>query len=198
MSMLAIYIDGGYLDNISREEYSTRVDVAKLGEEIRKVVSSKSKDSVDILRIFYYDCLPYQSRVPTLEEAERFSKKRKFFYTIGRIPRVKVREGILKFRGIDKMSGNPIFQQKRVDLQLGLDFALLSGKRAISHAAIVTGDSDLLPAFEVAKTEGILVWLFHGPSKARKDGCPTYAPELWNEADERYEMDAAFFTAVRR
>jgi len=51
MSMLAIFIDGGYLDAISRDEYSTRVDIAKLGEEIRQVVSNKSRDNVDILRM---------------------------------------------------------------------------------------------------------------------------------------------------
>lgn len=198
MSMLAIFIDGGYLDNISRDEYHVRADIAKLGEEIRKVVSNKLRDNIDILRMFYYDCLPYQSRIPTSEEAERFSKKRKYFYSIGRLPRVEVREGRLKFCGIDKQTGKPIFQQKRVDLQLGLDFALLSGKRAIAHAAIVSGDSDLLPAFEIAKEEGILVWLFHGPTKSCKDGCPTYAPELWNKADERHEMDVTFFNAVKR
>lgn len=198
MSMLAIFIDGGYLDSISRDEYSTRVDIAKLGEEIRQVVGSKSRDTVDILRMFYYDCLPYQSRNPTQEEADRFGKKRTFFYSIGRLPRVKVREGTLKFRGIDKFSGEPIFQQKKIDLQLGIDFALLSGKRSIAYAAIVGGDSDLLPAFEIAKEEGILVWLFHGPAKSCKDGCPTYAQELWNEADERHEMDVDFFKRIKR
>lgn len=196
--MLAIFIDAGYLDNISRDEYHVRVDIGKLGEEIRTVVSNKSRDNVDILRMFYYDCLPYQSRIPTTEEAERFSKKRSFFYSIGRLPRVKVREGRLKFRGIDKISGEPIFQQKKIDLQLGLDFALLSGKRSIAHAAIVAGDSDLLPALETAKEEGILVWLFHGPAKSCKDGCSTYASELWNEADERHEMDVTFFNAIKR
>lgn len=198
MSMLAIFIDGGYLDFISRDEYSVRVDIEKLGEAIRQVVSSKLRDNVNILRMFYYDCLPYQSHIPTPEEAERYSKKRSFFYSIGRLSRVTVREGRLKFRGIDKISNEPIFQQKRVDLQLGLDFALLSGKRAIAHAVIVAGDSDLLPAFKIAKDEGILVWLFHGPAKSRKDGSPTYALELWNEADERYEMDAAFFKRIER
>lgn len=196
--MLAIFIDGGYLDFVSRDEYSVRADIAKLGEEIRQVVSDKSRDNVDILRIFYYDCLPYQSRNPTPEEATRYSKKRSFFYSIGQLPRVKVREGRLKFRGIDKISGKPIFQQKKVDLQLGIDFALLSGKRSIAHAAIVAGDSDLLPAFEIAKEEGILVWLFHGPAKSCKDSSPTYALELWNEADERHEMDADFFKHIER
>lgn len=197
MARLAIFVDGGYLDAISRKEYSTPVDIAKLCAEIRQVVDNKSHDNVDLLRLFYYDCLPYQSHSPTPDEAQRFAKKRSFFAKIGRLPRVKVREGRLKYKGLD-IDGKLIFQQKRVDLLLGLDFALLSGKQSITHAAIVTGDSDLLPAFEVAKEEGILVWLFHGPSRSRIDNSPTYASELWDEADERYEMDADFFTRIQR
>ena len=81
---------------------------------------------------------------------------------------------------------------------LGLDFALLSGKRQISHAAVVSGDSDLLPAFHVAKEEGILVWLFHGPRVSKKDGYSTFANELWQEADERFEIDATFMKRVKR
>ena len=34
------------------------------------------------------------------------------------------------FRGLNN-NGRPIFQQKRVDLLLGLDFALLSGKNRL-------------------------------------------------------------------
>ena len=64
-----------------------------------------------------------------------------------------LREGRLMYRGLNQY-GNPIFQQKRVDLLLGLDLALLSGKQQITHAAIVSGDSDLIPAVEVAQQEG--------------------------------------------
>jgi len=103
----------------------------------------------------------------------------------------------LAFKGLD-INKNPIFQQKRVDLLLGLDFALLSGKRQITHAAVIAGDSDLLPAFKVAKEEGILVWLFHGPQVSQKDGYSTYASELWQEADERYEIDLAFMKRNKR
>jgi uncharacterized LabA/DUF88 family protein len=97
----------------------------------------------------------------------------------------------LAYRGNDS-SGNPIFQQKRVDLLLGLDFALLAGKQQISHAAIVTGDSDLIPAVNVAKQEGVSVWLVHGPSRS------SYAQELWDAVDERLELDQAFMDKIQR
>jgi uncharacterized LabA/DUF88 family protein len=197
MYRLAIFVDGGYLDSLATDEFGIRVDQSKLGEEIRRIVAAKTPNSVDLLRTLYYDCLPYQSNPPTTEEKERFSKKRSYFDMLRNLPRFDVREGRLVFRGLDK-SGKQIFQQKRVDLLLGLDFALLSGKRQITHVAVVSGDSDLLPAFKVAKEEGISVWLFHGPRKSKRDGSSTYAYELWQEADERYEIDLDFMKRVQR
>jgi len=197
MYRLAIFVDGGYLDSLATDEFGIRVDQSKLGEEIRRIVAAKTPNSVDLLRTLYYDCLPYQSNPPTTEEKERFGKKRSYFDMLRNLPRFDVREGRLVFRGLDK-TGKQIFQQKRVDLLLGLDFALLSGKRQITHVAVVSGDSDLLPAFKVAKEEGISVWLFHGPRKSKKDGSSTYAYELWQEADERYEIDLDFMKRVQR
>ena len=197
MYRLAIFVDGGYLDSLATDEFGIRIDQSKLGEEIRRIVAAKTPNSVDLLRTLYYDCLPYQSNPPTTEEKGRFSKKRSYFDMLRNLPRFDVREGRLVFRGLDK-SGKQIFQQKRVDLLLGLDFALLSGKRQITHVAVVSGDSDLLPAFKVAKEEGISVWLFHGPRKSKKDGSSTYAYELWQEADERCEIDLAFMKRVQR
>ena len=89
------------------------------------------------------------------------------------------------------MDGHPTFQQKRVDLLLGLDIALLSAKQQITHMALLAGDGDFHPAVKVAKQEGVSFWLFHGPRG-------TYSRELWQEADERIEFDTAFMKAVRR
>lgn len=197
MSRLAIFIDGHYLESLCKDEYSIYIDYSLVSEEIRLIVNSKTPGSVDLLRTHYYDCLPYQSNPATNDEKERFGKKRGFFDFLNRLPRFVVREGRLAFKGLD-IDRNPIFQQKRVDLLLGLDFALLSGKQQITHAAVVAGDSDLLPAFKVAKDEGILVWLFHGPKVSRKDGFPTFASELWQEADERHEIDLAFMKKIQR
>ena len=97
---------------------------------------------------------------------------------------------LIKYRGKDNQ-GKPIYQQKQVDLLLGLDFALLSAKRSITHAAVVTGDSDMVPAFEEAKREGIAVWLFTGQPKS-------HARELWQAADERVDLDQPFLDAIRR
>lgn len=196
MSRLAIFIDGGYLDKIAELEFGMFVDFAKISGEIRSIVAKTAPD-IEILRTFYYHCLPYQSNPPTPTEALRFSKKQGFLNSLSSLPRFEVRTGRLAFKGLDA-HGEPIFQQKRLDLLLGLDLALLSGKRQISHVVILAGDSDLLPAFKVAKDEGLLVWLFHGPRHSRLDGTCTYAQELWDAADERFELDLAFMQRIQK
>ena len=190
MARLAIFIDGGYVNKLAEQHFHRRVDYAAVCREIVAVVEAGTSEPLDLLRAYYYDCLPYQSPVPTETEADRFARKRRFFDALRGIPRFEVREGRLALVGRDS-NGLPRFQQKRTDMLLGLDVALLSAKRQITHAAIVGGDSDFLPAFEVASQEGVAIWLFHGPA-------PDYAQELWLAADERRELDDALMQRVAR
>lgn len=197
MGRLAIFVDGGYIDRIAWDEFGIRPDYGKLATALTAEVHARSVEPVELLRTFYYHCLPYQSATPTAEEAKRFSAAQTFMTALGRLPRFDVRLGRLAPRGFDA-GGAPIFQQKRVDLLLGLDFALLAGKHRISHAALVSGDSDLIPAVETAKQEGVCVWLVHGPPRSRADRTSTYARELWDAADERIELTQAFMEACSR
>ena len=194
MAKLSIFIDGNYLEQVARS-YNVRVDFRKLAPEISRTVASKTLEPLDLLRTYYYDCLPYQSNPPTEAESQRFAGKSSFFQRLRTFDRFEVREGRLAYRGLDSR-GQPIFQQKRTDLLLGLDFAMMSAKRQISHAAVVAGDSDFLPAFKAAKQEGVSVWLFHGPGRSTgRDS--SYADELWQAADERYELTAQFLERIK-
>ena len=198
MARLAIFIDGGYLDALAMKEFGgIRIDYARLAEEITRVAGEKTPEPLDLFRTYYYNCLPYQSNPPTPDESFRFGAARSFHEALGRLPRFEVREGRLAFRGTDA-EGAPIFQQKRIDLLLGIDFALLCGKHQISHAALVAGDSDLLPAVIVAKLEAVTIWLFHGPRRSPTDDKPTYHFELWQAADERFEITKQFLKSVKR
>ncbi len=189
MSRLAIFIDGGYMDKLAARESAIRVDFAKFANRITSVIASSTQNPLDLMRTYYYHCLPYQSNPPTESERLRFSQRRAFFNALNRLEYFEVRVGRLAFRGYNDR-GRPIFQQKRTDLMLGLDFALLSSKRLITHAALVAGDSDFIPAVQAAKQEGVSVSLFHGPSRSRDDA--TYAQELWLEADSRFELTQDF------
>jgi uncharacterized LabA/DUF88 family protein len=180
-SRIAIFIDGGYLDVTNREECgAVKIDYAKF--------ATKLAGNIEILRTYYYNCLPYQQTSPTKEDLLRLSQAQKFHSVLKSLPRFEVREGLLVYRGNDN-KGRPIYVQKGIDIQIGVDLVLLSAKQQISHAILIAGDSDLIPALEIAKNEGVLVHLYHGSAPHRK---------LVEVADERTRITADFLADVKR
>lgn len=149
--------------------------------------------SDQLLRTYYYNCLPYQSNPPTDEERARYAAKHRFFTALGHIPRFEVRLGKLAFRGMND-NGQPMFQQKRVDLMLGVDMALLAGKNRVGNVVLLSGDSDFTPAIEAAKREGVLTTLWHGGNTANAK--PSY--ELRQVCDEERELTPKIIKSVRR
>ena len=197
MARLAIFIDGGYVEKLAHRLFEGRADYERLAEQVTSAVNDATAEPVDLLRTFYYAAPPYQSSPPTDDERERYAGFRRFQTALTSIPRFEARFGRLQRQGT-RSDGSPIFGQKQVDLLLGLDIALLSGKQQITHAALIAGDRDLVPAVELAKREGVSVWLFHGPSVAADNQTSTYSRELWQVADDRREIDRAFWDSVRR
>lgn len=53
----------------------------------------------------------------------------------------------------------PNFQQKGVDLRIGLDIARLSLRGIVDTIVLVAGDSDFIPALKFARREGLRVYL---------------------------------------
>lgn len=176
MGKTAIFLDGGYVEKVLKYDFSEpKIDFQKLAHEIA------APD--ELLRAYYYNCLPYQSNPPTAEEKERYSKTHRFIKALSFLPRFEVRLGRLAYRGLDA-EGKPIFVQKRVDCMVGVDMALLAGKGKITNVAIFTGDSDLIPALEAVKREGIVVTLWHG--SFGPDTRPSR--EIMEIADERRQL----------
>ena len=178
---VAIFIDAAYLESIMRDQFSgIRIDYHAL--------SQKLAGSSEILRTYCYNCPAYQSNPPTEDERNRYSSQRKFFDALERLPRYTVRLGRLERRGPDN-SGQFRFEQKRVDILLGVDLVSLAAKQNIQEAILVAGDSDFIPAITSAKAEGVLVRLYHGP---------TYHSDLWREADERVLITKELVESARR
>ncbi|MFP3943330.1 MAG: NYN domain-containing protein [Alphaproteobacteria bacterium] len=125
---------------------------------------------------------------PFVSSAERRKRRR------SRILIPTLRVSVQGDAGRSEETGEPIFQQKRVDIMLGVDMALLAGKGRISRAAILAGDSDFIPAIEVVKQEGVLTTLWHGPST------PLTRPsrELVEICDERIELTGEFIEKIGR
>ncbi len=176
---VAIFIDGAYLDHLLREEFGgVRIDYQALSQ-------SMAGDS-DILRTYYYHCPSYQGNPPTQEERERYSAQRQFFDTLERLPRYAVRLGRLAKRRAGKR-GKVRYEQKQVDILLGVDMVQLAAKQNIQEAVLLAGDSDFIPAVTAAKTEGVVVKLFHG-ERPHSD--------LWQEADDRTQITQSFIDSV--
>lgn len=177
MGMTAVFIDGAYLEKVLRYDHArARIDFGRLA-------AAMVGEGDELLRAYYYHCLPYRRSQPTEEEDERYGKRHRFFTALGHIPRFEVRLGRLAFRGVDE-NGSPIFQQKRVDIMLGVDMVLLALKQRVSKAALLSGDSDFTPAVEAVKAEGVLTTVWHGSASEHTKP----SDDLLRACDERREL----------
>lgn len=171
------------MDKVLQDEFGyARIDYHKL--------VSWMANGIDLLRTYYYHCLPYKSSPPTEEENRRFSQKEKFFAGLKKIPRFEVRLGKLEKRGTNS-TGSPIFMQKRVDVLMAVDLTRLASKGQITHAAILSGDSDFLPAVVLAKDEGVQISLFHAAKHRPHD-------DLWSECDDRTKITSDVIQSILR
>lgn len=69
MSLAAVFIDGGYLTSVLRGLGRPRLDYAHF--------AAWAAEGYDVFRVYYYDCLPYQSASPSPEERARYSATKK-------------------------------------------------------------------------------------------------------------------------
>jgi len=157
MERCAIFIDGGYLQKLLAEYSNLAINFQKL--------SNLLADGCQILRTYYYNCAPFINPTqPTDEQRARHANMQRFFDKLQNLDRYDVRLGKLEYRGKDD-KGKPIYVQKRVDILLGCDLVLLASKARISKAVLFTGDSDFIPAVEIAKNEGVEITICYGEEK---------------------------------
>ncbi len=153
---LNIFVDGGFLEKVFARLGEPKIDYLQLYSWVSRQVM------IPRLRTYYYHCLPYQGNPPSQEEKERFSKKQRFFNKISSLPRSEVRLGSLAYRGNTKEE-TPIFEQKKVDVLMALDIARSAFEQKITHIALISSDSDFVPAIQMAKDKGIIAYLFYSP-----------------------------------
>lgn len=177
--MTAVFIDGEYLNRVLKSSFDQmKIDYHKF--------AVKMADPNEMFRTYYYQCLPFVPKHnPTDEDIRRRKSASGFHDVLRRLPRFQVRLGDLAHRGNDQ-SGNPIFVQKAVDVMLAVDMIQLSATRQISHAILVSGDSDFVPAVEATKQNGVIVTLWHGPAT---HGSGVHQ-RLMDICDERFEINS--------
>jgi len=99
-----------------------------------------------------------------------------------------VRRGVLKFRGYKPLKTpvapstltdadfEPIFEQKGVDMRIGLDIAAYSDNHGVDRIVLVSGDTDCVPALKYGRKAGLQTVVIEPPKMK-------IAPELLAHAD---------------
>jgi uncharacterized LabA/DUF88 family protein len=182
---VAILIDGGNLRVLARtagKHYDPTF--------IEKVALRCAKPNEEILRILYYDCAPYNGTVklPVSGLPYTFTGSDAWLRDLSRRDLFAVRKGTLKFRGY-KPRATPIsatgttdadfapdFEQKGVDMRIGLDIALYSDAHSVDRIVLITQDTDCVPAMKYARKAGLQVVLIKLPNS-------TFAHELREHSD---------------
>jgi len=172
---VSLLIDGGYL----------RACAQKAGKVYdNTLIQSFAGCCVDsdeyLLRIFYYDAPRYRGNVPlpVSGKTKQFQASDKWLDELAKLERFAVRRGTLGFRGwqpkqqpitgapLTDSDFSPLFEQKGVDMRIGLDIANFSHTRAVDRIILVSGDTDMIPAMKQARKAGLEVVSIQLPSPA--------------------------------
>ena len=141
-----------------------------------------------LYRCFFYDAYPYANRghQPVSKQAIDYAKsdqasfRRRLFDLLRNRPNFALRLGeVRRYRSWiiteqaqnDLLAGRKLvddltdadfrtgFQQKSVDIRIGLDIASITLKKQADTIVLITGDSDFVPAAKLARREGVRIIL---------------------------------------
>ncbi|WP_407050221.1 NYN domain-containing protein [Methyloraptor flagellatus] len=185
---VAVLIDGGHLRVLAR-----KAGFKHEPDYIEKVAHACIEPTENLLRILYYDCAPYvgTTTLPVSGEPHEFTGSDHWLRDLAARNLFAVRRGVLKFRGfkpkripiaakpLTDADFKPDFEQKGVDMRIGLDMANFSALKTVERLILITGDTDCIPAMKHARINGLQVALVTFPNHK-------IAPELlWHSDFER-------------
>lgn len=182
--LVTMFLDGGFVKTKWRQAHNNRYPGAKDVHDlcVNTIMKQPEFAHDELFRIFFYDCFPFQGKAydPKLGKEVNCSDtpsaeaQKKFLKNLGMMPHTAIRAGELAYNGVKVRTGLdlsaggvtlqagdlvPDFQQKQVDIKIGLDIAWTAIKGIAGKIVLVAGDSDLIPAMKFARKEGILVYL---------------------------------------
>jgi len=191
----ALLLDGGFVcKRLYRKLGKKHATAQNILDECTRIRSHDALSDGQLLRIYYYDAPPatgqltnpISGKTSNLGQSPIFSRATSIHDKLELSTDFALRLGELVQRGwkfkeralkqIAKKARNvkasdlePNFKQKGVDLRIGLDIARLSLGALVDVIVVVTGDSDLVPAFKFARREGVRVYLDHLGAPVMRD-----------------------------
>ncbi|MCO5160002.1 MAG: NYN domain-containing protein [Mesorhizobium sp.] len=181
-------IDGGHLRALARQ-----ADHIYDPDYIEKIARACVEPDETLLRILYYDCAPYagKARLPVSGTEYEFKGSDAWLRELAARNLFAVRRGVLKFRGfkpkripiasnaLSDSDFKPDFEQKGVDMRIGLDIANYATTKSVNRIILITGDTDCVPAMKHARISGLQIVLASLPNHK------VAAELLWHSDYER-------------
>lgn len=187
----AILMDGGFVKKKLQERLRHFPSVA----EVARIKANPALAGYSLLRVYFYDAPPATGRLTNpidasiLEMANHphYNRNLGLQQSLEMQPDFALREGETAVHGwalgdaaLQDIIDNgprvltardfvPNIEQKGVDLRIGLDIARLSLRSLVDIVVVVTGDSDMVPAFKSARREGVRVYLDHMSHGVRRE-----------------------------
>ncbi len=181
---VAVLIDGGYTRALAQKER-----LPHSPDYIEKIAKACVQDDETALRFLYYDCARYKGTVklPVSGNDHVFDKPDAWLHELARKDLFAIRRGVLKFRGwnpkkipvspnaLTDKDFSPNFEQKGVDMRIGLDVATYSSSRLVGRLILVSGDTDCVPAMKLARINGVQIVLVTFPKRSPSGELMTHA-----------------------
>jgi uncharacterized LabA/DUF88 family protein len=192
---IVILIDGGYLRVCARTAYRNAAAHKYDPDFIEKVAHACVNPDEEVLRVLYYDCAPYTGTVklPVSGTDKTFEGSDEWLKRLAQKDLFAVRLGVLKFRGFKPKripvaaqtladgDFKPVFEQKGVDMRIGLDIGLYSQTKTVDRIILLSGDTDCVAAMKHARKAGLQMVLVKLPTE-------NIAGELLAHADFKREI----------
>ena len=157
---------------------------------IEKIAHACVLPDKELFRAFYYDRTPYTgiAKLPVSRTPYRFTGSSAWLSELAAEDLFAVRLGVLKSGGFALKKPpapgqaladgdfKPDFEQKGVDMRIGLDVATISARGTVDRIVLITDDTDRVPAMKHGRKAGSQIVLTAFPNQR-------VAPELLHHAD---------------
>jgi uncharacterized LabA/DUF88 family protein len=182
--LYAVLLDGGFVVK-KLQQSNKKFPTAEQIEQLCKGIAQRPEFAdYSLLRNYFYHALPAtgilvnpldhsqinlsSTRVHSLHESliDSLEMKPNFAVRLGetvthdwRLGSAAMKSLVQTPRAVHATDLVPNISQKGVDLRIGMDIARLALRDMVRAIVVVTGDSDLVPAFKFARREGVQVFL---------------------------------------
>lgn len=191
----AILVDGGFVRQKIKQRTKASPSVQDIEGEIARIKANAFLADYSLLRVYFYDAPPASGIVTNPLDGTKTdlglhpsaSANLSLQQKLELLPDFALRYGELSVQGwelggaalrsLSKNGARPLnpsdlvpnIQQKGVDLRIGLDIARLALRDRVHAIVVVTGDSDMIPAFKFARREGVRIYLDHMGHGVKRD-----------------------------